>query len=78
MSVAPADLRRRHQLSYAARQLIGEATSAIEDARDLLLAFATMEMRYRQPPYAAWVALPTDPAQLALALERCRSLIDSL
>jgi predicted nucleotidyltransferase len=75
MAVAPQGILHRHTLSLQARRLVGEQVETYQDARDVLLSFATREVRYQRPPFEAWVGLDVTPAAVAERLERQRRLI---
>jgi hypothetical protein len=76
LGAAPAGIRTRHRLSYAARRHVGDAVTPAQDARDVLLAFATRAMRYGAAPFPAWIALPTDAAVVSARVAEVRALLD--
>lgn len=78
MGLAPEGIRQRHRLSLEGRRLVGEAVTAEQDARDVLLVFSTREVRYRRPPYSEWVGLELDPTALANRLEEYGLLLPRL
>lgn len=78
MAMAPVGIKRRHELSFRGRKLVGETVTKEQDARDVLLVFATRQVRYGPPPYGAWVALETDPTVLARGLDRYKHLLRKL
>lgn len=78
MEVAPDWVWERHDRSFRARQHVGEDVTAIQDARDTLRVCSLYEIRrVSEPPYAAWLAIPTEPrsmqdkaTQLSMAIKR--------
>jgi len=78
MALAPQGVRYRHALSLETRRLMGEVLRPEQDARDVLLVFATREVRYRQPPFEAWVGLETEPTALAERMNEYRRLLDTV
>jgi hypothetical protein len=76
LEAAPAGIRMRHRLSYAARRHVGEEVTAGQDARDVLLAFATRATRYGTAPFPAWIGLPTDAATVSARVGEARALLD--
>jgi predicted nucleotidyltransferase len=78
LALAPEGIRYHHQLSFAARQLVAEPVTAAQDARDVLLVFSTMALRRRQPPFAAWVGLESDPTILSSRLQEYKAMLTSV
>lgn len=78
IAVAPAGIRYRHQVSLAARRLVGEAVTAEQDARDVLLIFRLMHIRGNRPPDEPWIGLETCETTLAGHIEAFRHLLTPL
>lgn len=64
---APLWLQERIERTFAARQLIGEAVSAAENARDQLAAFAVHVPRRSAPPWGGWLAVPAPDLDARIA-----------
>ncbi|MGI8748072.1 MAG: hypothetical protein ACR2J4_06970 [Deinococcus sp.] len=77
MELAPAGIRHRHHRSFEARRLVGEPVSRLQDARDVLLAFSTRELR-EAPPYPSWVGLDVEPQGVKQRVMALRQLLDGL
>ncbi len=75
MTMAPAGIRYRHQVSLAARRLVGESVTEAQDARDVLLIFGLMHMRRNRPPYEAWMGLESAETTLSGDIEAFRHLL---
>ena len=78
LALAPEGIRYRHRLSFAARQLVAEPVTDEQDARDVLLVFSMMATRRRQPPFAAWVGLESNPAVLGSHLAEYQALLAAI
>ena len=78
MASAPAGIRHRHWRSFEARTLQGEDVSPWQDARDVLLAFSTRELRSAAPPYPFWVGLDVEPQGVKQRVMALRQLLDGL
>jgi hypothetical protein len=57
---------------------VGEPVTEEQDARDVLLAFGTREVRYRRPPFGERVGLEADPADLARRMPGYAPLLEGL
>jgi hypothetical protein len=69
LAAAPRWVHDRHRCSWAARQAVGETTTEIEDARDVLRVSSTYELRHQQgEPPPAWLEIPTEPDAIASQL----------
>jgi predicted nucleotidyltransferase len=60
MKSAPLWLRERVNITFAARQEVGENVTKDENARDQIAAFAILVTRRRPKPWGDWVGVP-DP-----------------
>jgi predicted nucleotidyltransferase len=75
MALAPEGIRYWHKLSLEGRRLVGESVTEEQDARDVLLVFATREVRQRQPPYGDWVGLEIESAVLSGSLDQYANIL---
>lgn len=75
MSLAPEGVRYWHKLSLEGRTQVDEPATEMQNARDVLLVFSTREVRHREPPYADWVGLQTDPTVLTGILTKYDSIL---
>ena len=71
---APDHLQQRHRLSLAARRVTGEDVTALQDRRDVLLAFTTFAFRRGIPPLGRWTGVGCDRGTLVSRLEIARGL----
>lgn len=78
LAAAPEGIQLRHHLSFDARRQIEEEVTEAQDARDVLLSFATHAARRTRPPYPAWVGVETDAARLAEKIAALDTLLGKL
>lgn len=79
MAVAPGWVGERHDRSWRARRYVGEDLTRLQDARDTLRVCSLYAARrVTEPPYPAWLAIPTETQHLADQAARLATLIDQL
>jgi hypothetical protein len=78
MVQAPRWVHDRHRCSFAARQAVGETTTELEDARDVLRVCSMYELPNPQVnPPPAWLAITTEPGAVQSEMALLADTLDS-